>query len=175
MTGRRNVVVVGGGLAGITAAIALKDAGLDVTLTEARPRLGGAASSFRRGDLMIDNGQHVMLRCCTSYAGLLARLGVTGKMAVQERFDVTVLSPDGSARLRRTNLPGPLHMLPALARYRLATPLQRLKAGRAALGMRFANPADPALDGVALGDWLAARGQDERARRVLWDLFIVSR
>jgi squalene-associated FAD-dependent desaturase len=172
--GPTSVVVVGGGLAGITAAIALRDAGLDVTLTEARPRLGGAASSFRRGDLIIDNGQHVMLRCCTSYAGLLERLGATGKMAVQERFDVTVLSPDGPARLRRTNLPGPLHMLPALARYRLATPAQRLKASRAALAMRFADPADPALDRVALGDWLAARGQAERARRVLWDLFIVS-
>ncbi|HEX9527341.1 MAG TPA: FAD-dependent oxidoreductase, partial [Streptosporangiaceae bacterium] len=69
------VVVIGGGLAGITAAIGLREAGADVTLVEARPRLGGAASSFARGDMMIDNGQHVFLRCCTSYQGLLARLG----------------------------------------------------------------------------------------------------
>ena len=45
---------------------------------------------------------------------------------------------------------------------------------RAALGMRFLDPADPALDGQRLGDWLAAHGQGERARRVLWDLFTVS-
>src|SRR5215472_2425636 len=116
MTGGR-VVVVGGGLAGVSAAIALADAGLRVTVLESRPRLGGAASSYRRDDLMIDNGQHVFLRCCDSYQGLLARLGVRGSVAIQDRFDVTVLSGQGQdkgARLRRTGLPGPLHMGRAL-------------------------------------------------------------
>ena len=169
-----SVVVIGGGLAGITAATALRDAGVDVTLVEARPRLGGAASSFARGDLMIDNGQHVFLRCCTSYQDLLARLGATGLVTIQERFDVTVLSPRGTARLRRTALPGPLHMCRALAGYRLLPLADRLKVARAALAMRFVNPADPKLDGTALGDWLAARGQSEAARRLMWDLFIVS-
>jgi len=170
----RKVVVIGGGLAGITAAIGLREAGADVTLVEARPRLGGAASSFARGDMMIDNGQHVFLRCCTSYQGLLARLGVTGRVTVQERFDVTVLSPRGTARLRRTSLPGPLHMGAALAGYRLLPLSERLRVARAALAMRFVDPADPALDGTSLGDWLAARGQNEAARRLMWDLFIVS-
>ena len=113
------VVVIGGGLAGIRAAISLRDAGARVTLVEARPRLGGAASSFARGDMTIDNGQHVFLRCCTSYQELLERLGASGLVSVQERFDVTVLSPRGTARLRRTGLPGPLHFGKALAGYRL--------------------------------------------------------
>ena len=67
----RRVVVIGGGLAGIRAAIGLRDAGADVTLLEARPRLGGADVVVARGDITIDNGQHVFLRCCTSYAALL--------------------------------------------------------------------------------------------------------
>ena len=79
MSGRAGVVVIGGGLAGITAAIALREAGADVTLLEARPRLGGATCSFSRGGLVVDNGQHVFLRCCTAYRGLLARLGMTGR------------------------------------------------------------------------------------------------
>ena len=66
-------VVVGGGLAGITAALGALDAGCEVTLLEARPRLGGLTHSFRRGGLDIDNGQHVFLRCCTSYLRLLDR------------------------------------------------------------------------------------------------------
>ncbi|MGN6796470.1 MAG: hydroxysqualene dehydroxylase HpnE [Streptosporangiaceae bacterium] len=170
----QRVVVIGGGLAGIRAAIGLRDAGAEVTLVEARPRLGGAASSFARGNMTIDNGQHVFLRCCTSYQDLLERLGATGLVTVQERFDVTVLSPRRTARLRRTALPGPLHFGKALARYRLLSLTERTKVARAALAMRFLDPADPALDGTNLGDWLAARGQNEAARRLMWDLFIVS-
>ncbi|HUZ56888.1 MAG TPA: hydroxysqualene dehydroxylase HpnE [Streptosporangiaceae bacterium] len=170
----RQVVVIGGGLAGVTSAIGLREAGFDVTVLEARPRLGGAASSFARGDLTIDNGQHVFLRCCTSYQDLLARLGVSDLVTMQERFDVTVLSAHGEARLRRTALPGPLHMGRALTGYRLLSLGERLKVARAALALRSVDPADPAIDSVALGDWLASKGQSERARRMLWDLFIVS-
>jgi squalene-associated FAD-dependent desaturase len=170
----RHVVVIGGGLAGITAAVALRDQGTDVTMIESRPWLGGATCSFSRGGLTIDNGQHVFLRCCTSYRELLARLGVTGSVTLQDRFDVTVLSPGGRARLRRTDLPGPLHFVAALARYRFLTVAQRLAVARAAIAMRLADPGRPGLDATTLGDWLGARWQGERARRRLWDLFVVS-
>jgi predicted NAD/FAD-dependent oxidoreductase len=168
------IVVVGGGLAGITAAIALREVGADVTLVEARPRLGGATTSFSRGGLMVDNGQHVFLRCCVAYRGMLARLGMTGSVALQDRFDVTVLGPGARARLRRTALPGPLHMGRSLACYRFLSPAQRLRAARAALAMAALNPGREDLDRQRLGDWLAAHGQDEQMRRRLWDLFTVS-
>jgi uncharacterized protein with NAD-binding domain and iron-sulfur cluster len=170
----RHVVVVGGGLAGITAAIALREVGARVTLLEARPRLGGATCSFTRDGLVIDNGQHVFLRCCSAYRGLLARLGMTGAVSLQDRFDVTVLRPGGRARLRRTALPGPLHMGQALAGYSFLSLAERLRVTCAALAMMRLDPAAPGLDSERLGDWLAARGQGERARRVLWDLFTVS-
>jgi squalene-associated FAD-dependent desaturase len=170
----RSVAVIGGGLAGITAAIELREAGIGVTLLETRPRLGGATASFSRGDLMVDTGQHVFLRCCTSYAELLAQLGMTGSVTVQDRFDVTVLSPGGRARLRRSGLPAPLHLGASLAGYRFLSLPERLRVARAALALRWIDPAEPGLDAHRLGDWLGARGQGERARRNLWDLFIVS-
>ena len=188
------VMVIGGGLAGITAAIALAESGADVTLLEARPRLGGATCSFSRDGLTVDTGQHVFLGCCSAYRGLLARLGMTEHAPLQDRFDVTVLAPGGhggvvphgagrapgadgrprQARLRRTALPGPLHMLPALGRYPFLSFAERMSVGRPALGMRRVNPADPAVDTQRFGDWLAKRGQSERTRRALWDLFSVS-
>ncbi len=143
-------------------------------LLEARPRLGGAASSYQRGQMTIDNGQHVILRCCDQYQALLARLGVTGQVEFQPRFDVTVLGPGGPARLFRTGLPSPLHLTASLTRYKLLPLADRLKVGRAALAMKFVDPADPATDDQRLGDWLAARGQSEKARRRMWDLFIIS-
>ena len=180
MTGSHRVVVVGGGLAGITAAIALRESGADVTLLEARPRLGGATCSFTRDGLVVDNGQHVFLRCCSAYRGLLARLGMTGGVRLQDRFDVTVLRPGPAtagprrARLRRTGLPGPLHMGLALSGYSLLSFPERLRVTRAALAMKRLDPADPALDRQRLGDWLSGHGQNERSRRALWDLFTVS-
>ena len=184
------VAVIGGGLAGITAAIALAETGADVTLLEARPRLGGATCSFSRGGLTVDTGQHIFLGCCSAYRGLLDRLGMTGHTTLQDRFDVTVLAPGGSAgsggttpptprqprkaRLRRTALPGPLHMLPALGRYPFLSRTERASVARPALAMRFVDPADPAADTQRFGDWLARHGQSERTRRALWDLFSVS-
>jgi squalene-associated FAD-dependent desaturase len=170
----RHVVVIGGGLAGITAAIELREAGLGVTLLEARPRLGGATSSFTRDGLTVDTGQHVFLRCCTSYQDLLATLGMTGSVTLQDRFDVTVLSPGGQARLRRSGLPAPLHLGRALLGYKFLALPERLRVGRAALALRGLDPAQPALDTQRLGEWLSARGQNANARRNLWDLFIVS-
>jgi squalene-associated FAD-dependent desaturase len=173
--GRGTVAVVGGGLAGITAAIDLREAGWAVTLLEARPRLGGAASSYQRGDLTVDNGQHVILRCCAAYQELLGRLGAAGKVAFQPKFDVTVLAPGGRrARLARTGLPSPLHLTGSLLGYRMLPLRQRLGVARAALAMRFVDQADARLDDSALGPWLAAHGQGELARRVLWDLFVIS-
>jgi squalene-associated FAD-dependent desaturase len=171
------VAVIGGGLAGITAAIALAEAGAAVTLLEARPRLGGATCSFTRDGLTVDTGQHVFLGCCTAYRDLLGKLGMTEHAPVQDRFDVTVLAPGPAprrGRLRRTALPGPLHMLPALGRYPFLSLTERTSVARPALAMRRVDPADPKVDEQRFGDWLAARGQNERARRALWDLFTVS-
>jgi squalene-associated FAD-dependent desaturase len=168
-------VIVGGGLAGLTAAIALAEQGAQVTLLEAKPRLGGATCSFNRDGLIVDTGQHVFLRCCTAYQGLLAQLGMTAHAPIQPRFDATILAPGGrQARLRRTALPGPLHMLPTLLRYRFLSLAERSVVSRASLAMRRVDPDDPAVDNVRFGDWLAAHGQSEHARRVLWDLFSVS-
>ena len=167
-------VVVGGGLAGITAAIALGQAGAEVTLLEAKPRLGGATMSFTRDGLAIDTGQHVFLRCCTAYRGLLDRLGMTAHAPLQPRFDITVVSPEKRARMRRRRAPAPFHMLPALLGYPFLTFPERSRISRAALAFKRLNEADPKTDEIRLGDWLAAHGQDDRTRRVLWDLFSIS-
>ncbi|GAA2087598.1 hydroxysqualene dehydroxylase HpnE [Actinomadura alba] len=169
------VAIVGGGLAGIAAALALGEMGRPVTLYEARPRLGGATHSFSRDGLMVDNGQHVFLRCCTAYLGLLARLGAAGHVCVQDRFDVQVLSPAGrEGRLRRCRLPGPFHLLPALARYSLLAPADRLRAVRGSYALSRLDPADPALDRMDLDGWLATHGQRGPARRMLWELFALA-
>src|SRR5579862_859471 len=112
------IAVVGGGLAGLAAALECADSGATVTLYEARSRLGGATFSFERNGLELDNGQHVALRCCTDYLGFLRRLGVEHLLPLQRRLHVPVLregKPD--ALLSRTALPAPLHLAATLLRY----------------------------------------------------------
>ncbi|HEY3759996.1 MAG TPA: hydroxysqualene dehydroxylase HpnE [Solirubrobacteraceae bacterium] len=165
------VAVIGGGLAGITAALDCAAAGARVTLLEVRPRLGGAAYSFEREGLRMDNGQHVFLRCCTAYRSLLARIGGEHGVHVQPRLEIPVLSPgEPAVTLRRSGLPAPLHLAGALARYRHLRLSQRLGAARAALALGRLDPDAPELDERNLGEWLAARGQDAQAVAALWDL-----
>ncbi|WP_329113675.1 hydroxysqualene dehydroxylase HpnE [Streptomyces sp. NBC_01353] len=170
-----HAVVVGGGLAGITAALQLADAGLRVTLLEGRPRLGGLAFSFRRGELTVDNGQHVYLRCCTAYRWFLDRVDGARLAPLQDRLDVPVLDvahPRGPrlGRLRRTALPVPLHLAKSLATYPHLSLVERASVGRAALALKALDPADPALDGIDFATWLGRHGQSPRAVEALWDL-----
>jgi squalene-associated FAD-dependent desaturase len=165
------VLVVGGGLAGITAALDCAAAGASVTLVEVRRRLGGAAYSFDRDGMQLDNGQHVFLRCCGAYRALLARLGSERLTSVQPRLEIPVLKPGHApVLLRRGSLPAPAQLAGALARYPHLTLRERLGAARAALALMRIDPDDETLDAQTFGAWLARRGQGPHALAALWDL-----
>jgi squalene-associated FAD-dependent desaturase len=164
------VAVIGGGLSGIAAALRCADAGMHVTLYEAKARLGGLTCSYRRGDLWVDNGQHVSLRCCTAYRGLLTRLGVDEQTVLQSRMDIPVRSLTRSGRLRRNSLPAPLHLSSSLARYRWLRAHERMRFARAALALNRVDIAAPHTDMCSFGDWLRDHGQTKRAVENLWDL-----
>jgi hydroxysqualene dehydroxylase len=174
----RRVAVIGGGLAGITAALHCAEGGCQVTLFEARPQLGGLTHSFRRGELWVDNGQHVFLRCCTSYRALLRRLGVAHRVELQPRLAIPVCSPGASRPvwLRRSvlpdplHLPAPLHLAASLLRYRPLSILERTRFALAALALRRLDPSRSATDEQNFGAWLRRHGQSERAIAALWEV-----
>lgn len=171
----RRVIVLGGGLAGIVAALDCADRGAQVTLLEVRPRLGGAAYSFERDGLWLDNGQHVFLRCCIAYRALLERLGSSARVAIQARLEIPVLSPGAKPTvLRRNGLPAPLHLASALACYRHLSLRGRMGAARAALVLSRLDLKEASvgerLDRCTLGEWLAEHGQGPASVAALWDL-----
>ena len=167
-------LVIGGGLAGITSALILAERGWQVTLVEARPRLGGRATSYQRGELTMDNGQHVFLRCCTAYLALLERLDAgpaSGLSVLQDRLDIPLRAPDGAtARLKRTGAPAPFHLAGSLLGYGLLPLRDRSRLGRAALALRFTDPADPAVDAQGFGPFLRRHGQSANAVNRLWSV-----
>jgi squalene-associated FAD-dependent desaturase len=174
------VVVVGGGLAGLAAALDCADRGAQVTLLERRNRLGGLTWSFEHNGFWVDNGQHVFLRCCDEYLSFLERIGASGDFELPQRLDIPVVAPaerTGAAprvgRLRRSDLPAPFHLASSLLRFPHLPLADRVVLGRAVAGLRRLRLDDPALDDQVFGEWLRARGQSEAAITAVWDLITV--
>ncbi len=177
------IAVIGGGLAGISAALACADAGAAVTLYEKRKHLGGLTWSFSHDGLSMDNGQHVFLRCCTAYLDFLGRIGSAGDVELQDRLDVTVLRPGAGpgpgtgvrpgvaqASLRRDRVRAPLHLARSLLGYGVIPFSARARFGPAALALSRLDLDDPALDEETFEAWLHRHGQGPEAISGLWDL-----
>ena len=172
----RSAIVVGGGLAGIAAAVRLADHGLRVTLVETRKRLGGRATSFvdpQTGQLL-DNCQHVLMGCCTNLLDLYARLGVADRIAWHDRLYFC----DGVGRidmLEPDDLPAPVHYSAALLHFKGLSLADKVAIARGMLAMMR-------LDGVERGqwhertftDWLRVHRQTTGAIRKFWSVIIIS-
>lgn len=168
-----HVAIVGGGLAGLSAAVACVDAGARVSLFESRVRLGGATWSTRHRGLEVDNGQHVFLRCCTAYRAFLDRIGASDRVVLQPRLAIPVGAPDGRiAWIRRHALPSPAHLAPSLLGFPWLPLAGRVRAGLTARRLGALDLADPALDTQRFGDWLAAQGESTASIDGFWDLFV---
>ncbi len=174
MTDQPTVLVAGGGLAGITAACELVDAGVRVKLIEKRPYLGGRSYSYEADGVEVDNGQHVFLGCCTQYIALLERLGVRDGVHLQRRFRVPVIDKVwGESLLQSASLPPPAHLLPSLVRFKSLSPREKVLAAYALSHVRSTDLAKhPELDDITFEQWLLDRHQSPRAVRSLWNLIV---
>jgi hydroxysqualene dehydroxylase len=158
------VAVVGGGLAGLTAALELVDAGVDVTLFEARPTLGGAVQTLpeREGDPQPppDNGQHIALGCFAEYLRFLERVGERDAVSrtrlalpvLDERARAAEIRPSLSALLRYAHLP-------VKDRARLPLTLMRLRSAQS-------HPEE------SFGDVLRRTGETDTSINRFWDVFV---
>jgi len=170
--GRADVVVVGGGVAGLAASVRLAERGVRVTLVESRRRLGGRAASFldpATGE-RLDNCQHVALGCCTAYLDLCARLGAADQLVWTTQQ--TWIERGGRAHtLAPDPIPAPGHM----ARGLLSAPFLSV-AGRAAVARAVVEAASlaPGSVGGTFADWLRHVGQPMDAVRRFWFPLIVS-
>ncbi|HUY96609.1 MAG TPA: hydroxysqualene dehydroxylase HpnE [Verrucomicrobiae bacterium] len=171
----RHAVVVGGGLAGIAAALRLADRGHQVVVVERAAVLGGLCRSVEDPVAgRVDTGQHVFLGCCTSLERLLRRLRARPAVR-QRRLELTVAAAPGARTLRTQALPSPLHLAQSLARWPGLGTRDRLRAARLGLHVsRLDQAALAGLDGVPCLGWLQAHGQSEAACTWLWEPILVA-
>ena len=172
-----DILVLGGGIAGIAAALELLDRGYTVTLVETRRFLGGRAFSFNdpQTGVAVDNGQHVIVGCCDHFIHLLKRIGAWDRWYLQPRLKISMWDRRGKpGKLAAARLPQPFHLLPAFLTYAhlgLGDKLWVLWAlGRA----RFTDRRRPELEHMSFRRWLLDQRQSQRAIDNFWSLVITS-
>ena len=171
------VLILGGGFAGLAAAVDLTEAGAPVLLLERRSFLGGRAYSFTdktTGDT-IDNGQHLMMGCYRHTLNFLEKIGAAGKLKFQENPQVDFLQERLGGIVRRASFkcppaPAPLHLLIGLARLDTIGWSDRIKATRIGLELRRLNGDRAKLADITVRQWLDQLGQSERMQSRFWDL-----
>lgn len=166
----RDVIVAGAGAAGLSAAVALAQAGARVTLLERRPYIGGRAYSYEHPALeeTIDS-QHVVVGCCTNLLDLVRLAGTADTIRWYD--ELVFLEPNGNRSLLRPgSLPAPMHQTMSFLR----APMLGLKDKAAIAGglMRFLR-SYPNDDAESFSSWLKRTGQTERAIRHFWEPVVV--
>ena len=160
------VVVVGGGFAGLAAAITLQEHRHEVTLLERRGVLGGRATSYpdRVTGEDVDNGTHLMIAGYDATLDLLRRAGASDLLIVQDRLRIDYRDDRGWTSLDCPDLPAPWHLLAGLLPLRLPwrSRLDVLRFGLAARAGRVPR-------GLTLAEWFARTGQSAETRRLVWD------
>ncbi len=167
--------MIGGGLAGLSSAVALAEAGFRVRLLEKRPHLGGRAASYvLPGGEHVDNCQHVTLGCCTNLEDFYRRVGAADKIRFFGRLEFA--APDGRrGTMRASALPAPLHMAPSFAAFPLLGWADKTAIARALLKIARSggHPADLASVDTMLA-WLQKQRQTDRAIHRFWEVILVS-
>lgn len=169
---RPSVGIVGGGLAGLSAACALSDSGYKVTLFERRPFLGGRASSYEHPGTgeVVDNCQHVLLGCCTNLRDFYRRIGVEDKVRWYRR--ITFVEPGGrSSFIEPSGLPAPFHSAISFMQFKLLSLGDKIGIARGLMALMGGVPEDSSEDFL---HWLRRKGQTQAAIDRFWAPVLIS-
>ena len=170
MAAQLNVGIIGGGYAGMAAAVTLVQHGIPVTVYESAKQLGGRARGVECNGTQLDNGQHILLGCYQRTLQLIEQVG--GNLGQDFMRLPLQLTLHQKFELKAPALPAPLHLLAGLMTARGLSFAQRLSAARFMQALRkmdFRLPDD--MHALAL---LRAHGQDETLIRLLWEPICIS-
>ncbi len=168
------MIVIGGGLAGLSCAVALAEAGCRVRMYEKRPHLGGRATSYTLPDgSHVDNCQHLTLGCCTNLDDFYRRAGAAEKIRSYDRY----IFADHAGRrswIEPSALPPPFHFAPSFMLFPALSLADKRGIGNVLMEIARRGGRVPTADGVSMLDWLRSRKQTRNAIERFWRCALVS-
>ena len=197
MSDKKKVIVLGGGLAGLAAAVILAEREFHVTIIERKPFLGGRASSFpilvdnstqkknltensqsalidhRDKGVFIDNCQHILLNCCTNLLDFYRRIGVEKYIRFVDHYLFQNFQGNKGV-IKGSRLPAPFHLLPSFLQFKCLSWKDRLAVIYGFFCMFFEQRNFDRLDQITMLNWLRTHGQSAQAIEVFWNTFLVS-
>jgi zeta-carotene desaturase len=173
----KSVIVIGGGLAGLAASVALAEAGWRVRLFEQRPFLGGRAASYVLPDgEHVDNCQHVTFGCCTNLEDFYRRVGSEAKIKFFDRL--LLLDPQGRrGEMHAGLLPAPFHMTGSFLTFAPLALKDKIAIARAFYSILHHGGHPPDAEqpgGISMLDWLQRHKQTPAAISRFWRVVLVS-
>ena len=179
-----DIVVVGAGFAGLSAAVDLAGRGARVLVLEARPALGGRAAAFTDPETgeVVDNGQHAVFGCYHETFRFLGTIGTAHLVQLDDQLEIEIIDRSGRhSRLRSMHLPPPLHLVGGLLRWTALSWRDRAAAlaigpalSRAARRHRRGQPIDPREQQETVGARLRRHRQTARLCALLWEPLAVA-
>lgn len=165
-----HVAIIGGGYAGMAAAVTLAASNVLVTVFESAKQLGGRARGVQHNNVQIDNGQHILLGCYHHTLQLIEQVGgniehdfvrLPLQLILHNRFE-----------LKAPHLPAPLHLLAGLLRSKGLVFGKRLRAARFMLMLNRINFTLP--HDISVLELLRMHDQDDELIRILWEPICIS-
>lgn len=170
--------VVGGGVSGLAAAVALAQFGASVLILEQAPRLGGRCYSYRdveSGDI-VENGQHLLIGAYQNTLRYLELVGTRKYLRERSGFGLPLIHPEkGVAEFRMSALPKPLNLTTGIFRFTILSLNERSLMLAVGLFLQQWNKKkEEMLRSESVERWLITLGQSAEARRSFWDPIAVS-
>jgi len=177
MSNSPDVLIIGGGVAGLAAAVELTSRGHSILLVEQKQRLGGRTYSFihpETGD-EVDNGQHLLMGCYHSTLKYLEKIDALDTVKIQKALSITFRREKfPPLELKASSLPAPLNILAGMFRLKSLSFVNRLKLLRVGIDVLLKNPdTNEHLQSISVAQWFDELGQPAESRKYLWDILAI--
>lgn len=169
----KNVLIIGGGLSGLSAATFLSNYGYQVELIEASPKLGGRTYSFNHNGSIVDNGQHILMECYSNTLEYIDLIGSRKLFDFQKTLSLNSVDANGNAyKLSTPKYFYPLNHLIGFLRYKLFTLKERTDIIQLLLMIKFMD--EKKVSDKTLYEFLVEQNQSEKIISMFWENLAIS-